>query len=134
MRGVSNIPFSYVSEYDRGLPTEEQTTFWLLQQTVKDSVEALSRYSKGISSNRVTGKDDVDINSWMGADKENFINSIDHIDNFFFDGENQGTDIKPEDIELKEKVFYQLPPQVLKELMDKVREPRVSIVDKKKSK
>ena len=134
MRGVSNVPFPYVSEFDRGLPKNEQTTFWLIQQTVRESVEALARYSKGVATNRVTGKDDVDTNSWMGADKENFINSVHHIDNFFFDGEEDSVNVKPEDVELKEKVFYQLPPQVLKELMDKVREPRVSLVDKKKSK
>jgi len=134
MRGVSKIPFPYISEFDRGLPKEEQSTFWIIQQTVMNSIDSLARYSKGVATNKVTGADDVDTIKWVGADKESFMEYVHHVDNFFFDGESESVDIKAENIELKEKLFYQLPPTVLKELKDKSNEPRITLTDKKKSK
>ena len=134
MRGVSKEPFAYVSEFERGSPKEEQTIFWLVQQNVRGSVQALARYSKGVSTNPVTRKDDVDEMAWLGADKENFVAAIHHVENYIFDGSDEPVNIKPENIELKEKLFYDLAPSVVKELMDKVKEPRISLVDKKKSK
>lgn len=134
MRGVSKEPFAYVSEFEKGLPKEDQTVFWLVQQNVRSSVQALARYSKGVSTNPITRKDDVDELAWLGADKENFITAVHHVENYIFDGTNDPINIKPEDIELKEKLFYDLSPTVIKELMDKAKEPRITVADKKKSK
>ena len=136
MKNISKKPRPYVCECDRGLPKKEQTVFWLIAQKVQDAVTSLGMYASGMETNMATGQDEFNENKWLSATKNEFMRIVSNVTNCHFSEDypelnKQGyMDIKPEDLELKEKLFYDLTEDILKEITQAAK--RNKQLDKKK--
>jgi len=122
MKGISKQPQPYTCEIDLANPKEERTTFWILPQKVADSAKMMSGYNSAFERSVATGKDNIEPSKWIGATKQEFLSILSHVDNYCFseDAENvpQGfTDIKADETELKEKLFYDLPNNIVQEII-----------------
>ena len=139
MRGISRKPIPYVPEIDRGLPPEERTVFYLLPIKVVQYVETLEKYNNALQRSAITGTDRIDADRWKGASKEEFLNIVHHVENYMFSDDIEGVphdefiNINPDDVMLKEKLFYDLPAGVVKELIEVANNPSIAMRDKKKS-
>lgn len=118
MRGINTEkPIPYILEEDRGLPESEQTVFYINLYSALNTARMERRFAKSERINRA-GQAIPDAKMRTAATVETFIEFCDHIENFFFYGEEKGTDISPTDEHGKQRVASQLSPKHLTELLE----------------
>jgi hypothetical protein len=83
MRGISKQPVPYVLDRDRGVPEDEQTTFWVKPRTGEDGARIVTRYTGAERANPGAYRE-ISPAKWGKADIETWLDTIVKVENFWF--------------------------------------------------
>lgn len=119
---TSSQPFPYILECERDLPENDQTTFWLKPRKTKDTAKALERVSKARDI-RPGGQELYKGKAWIAGEQENFIDMVDHIENYWFSDDfpqfsKEAMNIENANVAILREVFYDLRDEERLELVD----------------
>lgn len=124
----------YVLEDDRELPEKEQTVFHIRQYGALSTAK-MERELERSQRLMQNGMVDVDVNKRQRFYSSTFAEIVDHIDNFFFHGEEKGIDIAEDDVHGKRRVLEQMRPAWMTEILEVAQKGGgLSTAEKKPSK
>lgn len=122
MRGISRQAVPYVPDCDRGLPEEEQTTFWVKPRKGIDGARIVALYTAAERANPGQYRE-VSESKWRKADLTAWLDTVERVSNYHFSEDHADLHAQSwieeiTDPDLLEKVARDIPLEVYNEVVN----------------